>query len=77
MVGGSVTGSGMILFRLLLLPPFFVVDTGIRWTAKRAEWVKKKLDQLPWPRTAECHRGVLLQLGWTLEEQEVSLSLSE
>lgn len=36
-VGGSVTGSGMILFRLLLLPPFLVVDTGIRWTARKED----------------------------------------
>lgn len=56
-VGGSVTGSGIILFRLLLLPPFFVVDTGIRWTEKEAEWVKKTRGRLPWPRTAECRRG--------------------
>lgn len=48
-MGGSVTGSGMILFRLLLLPPFLVEDTGIRWTARKAERMKKKLSLLLWP----------------------------
>lgn len=37
--GGSVTGSGMTLFRLLLLAPFLAVDTGVRWTTREAKQV--------------------------------------
>lgn len=53
-MGGSVTGSGMILFRLLLPPPSLVVDTGMRWTAKRAEQMKRLLDPDPLLRPKEA-----------------------
>ena len=41
--GGSVTGSGMILFRLLLLTPFLAVETGVRWTARKARQVMARV----------------------------------